>query len=44
MMLRGRHRGLPNEIDRAVMLPSQANMYNRGDADGEMDEKQIISD
>lgn len=25
MMIRGRHRGLPNAIDRAIMLPDEAN-------------------
>lgn len=33
MMIRGRHRGLPYQLDRAIMLP--------GRADGEEEEREI---
>lgn len=32
MMLRGRHRGLPYELDRAIVLPDERSMF---DDDGE---------
>jgi Trk-type K+ transport system membrane component len=43
MMIRGRHRGLPNAIDRAIMLPNDGN----DTAEGEKDEgatKPLIKD
>jgi len=37
VMLRGRHRGLPVAIDRAVLLPSEYNEYDDSDEDGDDD-------
>ena len=37
VMLRGRHRGLPVAIDRAVMLPHEYEEAQRKKDDGELD-------
>jgi Trk-type K+ transport system membrane component len=43
MMIRGRHRGLPNALDRAIMLPNEHNDCAEADRD-ESQAKNLMGD